>query len=140
MEGLADLTTKGIRSPANWGPIAGYPTSNGQSAGMRDNLPPSPGQAVSRIGMPRGYGYGASMGAWILDYLGNWVGEHGAVLHSDMKYRAPALTGDVTYLDATVSDLLDGRRVAAIDVVMTNQRGEVMAQGAAEVRLPDPAR
>jgi acyl dehydratase len=91
---------------------------------------------AQRIGMPRGYGYGASMGAWILDYLGNWVGEHGSVLHSDMKYRSPALTGDVTYLDATVRDLLDGRRVAAIDVVMTNQRGEVMAQGAAEVRLP----
>jgi acyl dehydratase len=88
------------------------------------------------IGMPRGYGYGASMGAWILDYLANWVGERGAVLHSDMKYRAPALTGDVTYLDASVRDLLDARRVAAVDVVMTNQRGEVMAQGAAEVRLP----
>jgi hypothetical protein len=95
---------------------------------------------AQRIGMPRGYGYGASMGAWILDYLGNWVGEHGSVLHSDMKYRAPALTGDVTYLDGSVRDLLDGRRVAAIEVVMTNQRGEVMAQGAAEVRLPDPAR
>jgi acyl dehydratase len=88
------------------------------------------------IGMPRGYGYGASMGAWILDYLGNWLGEHGAVLHSDMKYRSPALTGDVTYLNATVSDLVDAGRIAVVDVAMTNQRGESMAAGRAELLLP----
>ncbi|RIK98149.1 MAG: hypothetical protein DCC71_21195 [Proteobacteria bacterium] len=88
-----------------------------------------------RIGMPRGYGYGASMGAWILDWLANWVGEHGSVLHSDMKYRAPALTGDVAWLNGTVRDLVDGRRVAVVDAVMTNQRGDVLAQGAAELRL-----
>jgi len=30
------------------------------------------------IGMPRAYGYGASMGAWILDYLSGWAGSgHG---------------------------------------------------------------
>jgi acyl dehydratase len=88
------------------------------------------------IGMPRGYGYGASMGAWILDYLGNWIGEHGFVIHSDMKYRSPALTGDATFLDGRVRDLVDRGTVAVVDVVMTNQREEVMAQGTAEVRLP----
>ena len=36
------------------------------------------------IGMPREYGYGASMGAWIIDYLSNWCGEWGTILHSDM--------------------------------------------------------
>ena len=87
------------------------------------------------IGMPRGYGYGASMGAWILDYLNNWIGEHGRVLHSDMKFRSPALTGDVTYLNATVTDLVDARRVAVVDVVMTNQRDETMASGTAEVSI-----
>jgi acyl-coenzyme A thioesterase PaaI-like protein len=65
------------------------------------------------------------------------VGEHGAVLHSDMKYRSPALTGDATLLDGHVRDLVDGRRVAVVDVVMTNQRGEEMARGTAEVRLPE---
>jgi acyl dehydratase len=88
------------------------------------------------IGMPRGYGYGASMGAWILDTLANWAGEHGFILHSDMKYRAPALTGDVTFVDGRVVDLVDRGMVAVIDVAMTNQRGEGMAQGTAEVRLP----
>ncbi|MDJ0868880.1 MAG: MaoC family dehydratase N-terminal domain-containing protein [Myxococcota bacterium] len=89
------------------------------------------------IGMPRGYGYGASMGAWILDYLTNWVGEHGFVIHSDAKYRSPALTGDVTYLNGEVVDRVDGGSVAVVDVFMTNQRGEAMAKGTAELRLPE---
>jgi acyl dehydratase len=92
------------------------------------------------IGMPRGYGYGASMGAWILDYLANWAGEHGEILHSNMSYRSPAFTGDVTFLDGRVAELRwsdpSGHPIAAVEVVMTNQRGEVMAKGTAEVRLP----
>jgi acyl dehydratase len=92
------------------------------------------------IGMPRGYGYGASMGAWILDYLANWAGEHGEILHSNMSYRSPAFTGDVTFLDGQVLELrwndAGGHPVAVVEVVMTNQRGEVMAKGSAEVRLP----
>jgi hypothetical protein len=96
------------------------------------------------IGMPRGYGYGASMGAWILDYLGNWVGEWGEVVHSRMSYRSPALTGDLTYLRGAVTRLdwsdPSGRPVASVDVEMTNQKGEVMATGSAEVRLPSERR
>ena len=90
------------------------------------------------IGLPRGYGYGASMGAWIIDYLTNWAGEWGDVLHSNMQYRSPAFTGDVTYLDGEVIGVsLDGPQpIASVKVVMTNQREEVMASGTAEVRLP----
>jgi acyl dehydratase len=92
------------------------------------------------IGMPRGYGYGASMGAWVLDYLANWAGEWGDVVHSRMSYRSPALTGDVTVLSGEVTriDWSDpsGRPVASVDISMANQKGEVMATGSAEVRLP----
>ncbi len=92
------------------------------------------------IGLPRGYGYGASMGAWILDYLTNWVGEWGEVIHSNMQYRSPAFTGDVTYLDGSVIEVRhddrSGQPVASVEVVMTNQREEVMASGTAELRLP----
>ncbi len=105
---------------------------------------PSRGHVQERyaqlVGMPRGYGYGASMGAWILDTLANWAGEWGEIVHSAMQYRAPALTGDVTYLDAEVVDLAQerttGQPLATLQVVMTNQREEVMASGRAEVRLP----
>ena len=90
------------------------------------------------IGLPRGYGYGASMGAWILDYLANWVGEWGDILHSNMQYRSPAFTGDVTYLNGEVLSVSrDGPQpIASVKIVMTNQRDEVMASGTAELRLP----
>jgi hypothetical protein len=105
---------------------------------------PSRGHAQPRyaelIGMPRGYGYGASMGAWLLDYLANWAGEWGEVVHSKMQYRSPALTGDVTYLNGEVADLSweagSGQPVARVTLTMSNQRDEVMATGSAEVRLP----
>lgn len=91
------------------------------------------------IGMPRGYGYGASMGAWILDYLTNWAGEWGEVVHSNMQYRFPAFTGDATYLDGEVTEVRwddpSGLPVAVVQVTMTNQKADVMAKGQAEVRL-----
>jgi hypothetical protein len=106
---------------------------------------PSRGHVQTRyaqlIGMPREYGYGASMGAWILDYLTNWCGEWGFVRHSNMQYRAPALSGDVTYLNGEVLALdhdRPGGQLACVKVVMTNQDGAVMAQGRAEIELPTP--
>ena len=89
--------------------------------------------------MPRGYGYGATMGAWVLDYLTNWGGEHCFVLHTDVKYRGPALTGDVTFLDGEVTAVNhDDPRgpIATVEVLMTNQKGEVLAKGPAQVLLP----
>lgn len=91
------------------------------------------------IGMPRGYGYGASMGAWILDYLAGWAGEWGSVLHCNSAYRGPAFTGDITVMNATVIDKrLDekGRPIVQLDCKMANQLGTVMATAKAEVELP----
>ena len=91
------------------------------------------------IGMPRGYGYGASMGAWILDYLAGWAGEWGMVVHSNCAYRGPAFTGDVTYMNATVIDKLideQGRPVVQVDFKMTSQLGTTMATAKAEIQLP----
>ncbi len=96
-------------------------------------------QYAQLVGLPRGYGYGASMGAWILDYLANWTGEWGEIQHSRMQYRSPALTGDVTFLSGEVVALDEapsGRPRATVSVHMTNQRDEVMASGHAEVLLP----
>jgi len=93
------------------------------------------------IGMPRGYGYGASMGAWVLDYVAAWAGDRGFVRHSAVQYRFPAFDGDLTLLDAEVSakrhDPMLGAGVVTLDVTMTNQDGSVMAKGPVEVELPD---
>lgn len=107
---------------------------------------PSRGHVQTRyaqlIGMPREYGYGASMGAWIIDYLTNWAGEWGAVRHSNMQYRAPALSGDATFLEGEVVALehgdASGQPIATVEVVMKNQDDLVMAKGRAEIELPSP--
>jgi acyl dehydratase len=105
---------------------------------------PSRGHVQTRyaqlIGMPREYGYGASMGAWIIDYLTNWAGEWGFVRHSNMQYRSPALSGDATFLHGEVVGLdhenASGGPVATVKVVMKNQDDVIMATGQAEVELP----
>jgi hypothetical protein len=92
------------------------------------------------IGLPRGYGYGASMGAWVLDYLANWAGEWSDILHSKVSYRTPAMTGDLTLLDGEViaidHDDPAGQPVATVKVVMSNQNEDVLASGEAKIRLP----
>jgi acyl dehydratase len=92
-----------------------------------------------RIGMPRAYGYGASMGAWVTDYLSGWTGEWGMVVHSNANYRGPALSGDVTIQTAEVVDKMvdeDGRHLVQIRHLMKNQKGATMCNGFAEIELP----
>jgi hypothetical protein len=91
------------------------------------------------VGMPRTYGYGASMGAWILDYLAGWAGEWGQVVHCNAQYRGPAFTGDITIQTGEVIDKLTeehGRKIVQISSRMTNQNGTVLATAKAEVELP----
>ena len=96
-------------------------------------------QWARKIGMPRSYGYGASMGAWVTDYLAGWAGEHGALVHSIANYRGPALSGDVTIQTAEVVDKLvddEGRYVIQVKHKMANQKGTTMCTGTAEIQLP----
>jgi hypothetical protein len=92
-----------------------------------------------KIGMPRAYGYGASMGAWVTDYLAGWAGEHGMVVHSAANYRGPALSGDITIQTAdVVGKLVDeqGRHVIQVKHKMANQKGVTMCTATAEIQLP----
>jgi hypothetical protein len=96
-----------------------------------------------RIGMPRAYGYGASMGAWVTDYMTGWAGEHGMVVHSVATYRGPALSGDLTIQTAEVVDkVIDdgGRHIVLVKHKMANQRGVTMCTGSAEIQLPKRSR
>jgi acyl dehydratase len=92
------------------------------------------------IGMPRAYGYGASIGAWVLDYIAMWAGDRALTRHSAVQYRFPAFEGDVTYLDGEITgtrrDPTLGAGVVTIEVVMTTQDGAIMAKGPVEVELP----
>ena len=91
------------------------------------------------IGMPRGYGYGASMGSWITDYMAGWAGEWGTVIHANCSYRGPAFTGDITIMTGEIVGKLvddEGRNIVAVTVKMANQLGTTMATAKAEIELP----
>ena len=78
--------------------------------------------------------------ATILDYVGNWAGEWSDIIHSNMTFRSPALTGDLSRLDGEVVEISNddpsGRPLAKINVSMTNQNGDELALGVADVLLP----
>ena len=90
--------------------------------------------------MPRAYGYGASMGAWVTDYVSYWAGHEGFVRHSNTSYRGPAYEGDVTYLDAEVVERHEesawGVPLVRLDVTRANQDGALLATGRVDVELP----
>ena len=98
-------------------------------------------EAAEIIGMPRGYGYGASMGAWALNYVAYWAGDAGFIRHSNLQYRFPPFEGDASLLDGEVvntghdADL--GVPIVTIELTMTNQDGAVLAKGPVEVELPE---
>lgn len=130
------------------GPMAGFefdPDLERYNPELTDGayMGPSRGHLFPRwanyIGMPRGYGYGASMGAWIVDYLGGWAGEWGRVVHCNSHYRGPAFTGDITIMTGEIVDKMvdeENRNVVQTKVKMANQKGVTMATALAEVELP----
>jgi len=130
------------------GPMAGPEQDPTEEAINPENtdgayIGPSRGHLFPRwaryIGMPRGYGYGASMGAWITDYFSGWAGEWGMVRHAVSSYRGPALTGDITIMTGNVLDKFidaDGRHMVQVDFKMANQLGKTMATAKAEIELP----
>jgi hypothetical protein len=92
-----------------------------------------------RIGMPRAYGYGGAMGAWVIDYMSGWAGEYGMVVHSTANFRGPALSGDITIQTAEVTAKSvdeQGRHLIHVNHLMQNQKGTKMALGTAEIALP----
>jgi len=92
------------------------------------------------IGMPRAYGYGATMGAWVTDYIAYWAGHDGFVRYSKTDFRGPSYEGDITYLDGEVverkAESAWGEPLVTIAVKMTNQEGGVLATGKVDVQLP----
>ena len=91
------------------------------------------------VGMARGYGYGASMGAWVIDFVAAWAGEWGEITHSVASYRNPAFTGDATFIDGEVVDIRVERRhhhIASVRVEMRTQNDAVMAAATVDVELP----
>lgn len=97
---------------------------------------------AEHVGMPRGYGYGASMGAWVLDYVAGWAGEWAMVTSSRSQYRNPSFTGDITVISGEVTATrVDrrGRHLVDLAVRMRNQDDVALATASVEVLLPSEA-
>ena len=113
---------------------------------LRDGLYVGPSRGhvdvdkAAQVGIQRAYGYGATMGAWVTDYVSHWAGHEGFVRYSNTSYRSPAYEGDVTYLDAEVMEQQEesvwGTPLVRLDVKMRNQDGTVLATGKVDVELP----
>jgi hypothetical protein len=145
MHRRTDLDLAALGFTADMAGHEGDPVVEKQNPELTDGAyyGPSRGHLFPRwaryIGMPRAYGYGASMGAWIIDYFAGWAGEWGRVVHSNCNYRGPAFSGDVTIMNANVVDKLtddQGRSVVQVDCKMTNQLGTTLATAKAEIELP----
>jgi acyl dehydratase len=97
-------------------------------------------EKAGEIGMARAYGYGATMGAWVTDYLAYWAGHDGFVRHTKASFRGPAFEGDVTYFQGEViakeAESSWGVPLATIKVRLANQDGSVLVDATAEVELP----
>lgn len=94
---------------------------------------------AQHVGLPRGYGYGASMGAWIIDYVAAWAGEWGSVTHCKAQYRNPAFTGDATFISGRVIGTAIHRHRShrvTVEVDMRNQDDAVLSKAMATVELP----
>lgn len=94
---------------------------------------------AQHVGLPRGYGYGASMGAWAIDYVAAWAGEWGLIAHSKAEYRNPAFTGDATFISGRVVGTAVHRRRGhrvTIAVEMRNQADAVLATATVDAELP----
>src|SRR3546814_11643207 len=62
-------------------------------------------EKADKVGMARAYGYGATMQAWVTDYLAYWAGNQGYVRYAKSDFRGPAFEGDVTYFSGEVIEL-----------------------------------
>jgi acyl dehydratase len=128
---------------AGWLPeLMGEETSDAAAKVSMDDGPASGHTNLDKaklVGLPRHYGYGSSMGAWVLDYAAYWAGDSGFIRHAKIDYRFPVFEGDVTFIDGEVTDArfdpLLGVQVASLRIKMTNQDGTVMSTGGAVVEL-----
>lgn len=98
-------------------------------------------QSARRIGMEREFGFGFAISAWALDYVANWAGQLGYVVHSRFRHKAAALAGDATYQSGSVrsvrQDLLHPEAaIVTVELELSSQAGVSVGTGTFEVRLP----
>jgi acyl dehydratase len=128
-----------------WLPEMQGSEADGSDPSMLTGMDEGPGSSHANldkaklVGLPRHYGFGTSIGTWILDYLGYWAGDAGFIRHANVVYRSPVFEGDVAFLNGEVTDQrvesLFGAALVTVRVRMTNQDDVVLAHGEAHIQL-----
>ena len=93
-------------------------------------------EAMARaVGVPGAYDYGPERVAWLGHLVTNWMGDRGFLRRLHAKVLRHNLIGDTTWCRGRVTGKAPGG-VVTLEIDGTNQRGEVIAAGTAEVVLP----
>jgi acyl dehydratase len=87
------------------------------------------------VGVPEAYDYGPERVAWLGHLVTNWMGDAGFLRRLDVRVLRHNLIGDTTWCRGRVASKAGGG-VVTLELSGTNQRGETIASGTAEVVLP----
>ena len=93
-------------------------------------------EAMARaVGVPGAYDYGPERVAWLGHLVTNWMGDAGFLRRLNVKVLRHNLLGDTTWCRGRVVGTTPAGEIT-LELSGTNQRGETIASGTAEVVLP----
>lgn len=90
------------------------------------------------FGFPCAHDTGLQRVAWLECLVTNWMGDVAMLRKLDVRLTAPFLHADTAWLrgQVTGTEIVQRRARATLSLTCTNQRGETVAYGTAEVELP----
>jgi acyl dehydratase len=111
-------------------PITGWPVKYSQ---QHEDF-----HLAAQRGMPGPFDNGVMRFAWVCPLVTNWMGDDGILERLYVQVRTPAIYGDTTWYQGTITEKLrDGdRAVVKLRITGTNQVGITTTTGEAEVVLP----
>jgi acyl dehydratase len=95
-------------------------------------------RAVRHAGLPGAIESNTERIHWTIHHLMNWMGDHGKMRRLDLAFPVQNMLGDTTRCGAKVSGKRadGGAHIVDLEVWNTNQLGERVTTGTAEVELP----
>lgn len=90
------------------------------------------------LGTPWAYDYGVQRECWLSQYLTDWSGDEGILLHMRSEMRKFNCIGDSQTITGEVVDkqMKDGHATVEVKVRFINQRGDTTLDGSGTIALP----
>ncbi len=95
-------------------------------------------ELAKKVGNPEAYDWGLQREFWLHHMMSDWAGDEGFVISQRDEVRKFNYMGDLQKMTGKVVKKYraDGLNLVDVDVVSTNQRGEVTATAFATISLP----